>query len=209
MSTAKLPVPTSVSTNVRVQLSDSTLDDILMWQFLVAWAGESLSEPSRLGWWRTDLFDEEGGGDLFLRLLPKTHLWAAFEAMREAALRCDQNKRQQIAQADQVNTLFFWGFEYDEQLRDRLVAHKSSQRSPMDCLDWPLEPSSDFKPTEFEEVLASLGNSNDNSFEIVSEGRAIKGTPPQSMSLRAQRLAAALLPLTKSYPMPFYPMQSA
>jgi hypothetical protein len=31
------------------------LDLILDWQMTIAWAGEANCEPSRLGWWRTDL----------------------------------------------------------------------------------------------------------------------------------------------------------
>ncbi len=37
------------------------LDLILDWQMTIAWAGEANCEPSRLGWWRTDLIDELGG----------------------------------------------------------------------------------------------------------------------------------------------------
>ena len=43
------------------------LDKILALQIMVAWAGEGACEPKRLDWWRTDLIDEYGGGDLFTR----------------------------------------------------------------------------------------------------------------------------------------------
>ena len=54
----------------------SDLDHTLTIQLLVAWAGES-GDPPRLGWWRTDMVSEYGGGDLFKRLLPNTWQWAS------------------------------------------------------------------------------------------------------------------------------------
>jgi len=48
--------------------SQNLLDTILALQMTVAWAGEGLCDPKRLNWWRTDLVDELGGGDLFQRL---------------------------------------------------------------------------------------------------------------------------------------------
>jgi hypothetical protein len=53
-------------------LECNVLDEILTLQLLVAWAGEGLSDPPRLGWWRTMLVDEFGGEDLFKRLTPRT-----------------------------------------------------------------------------------------------------------------------------------------
>lgn len=111
-------------------LSESVLDDILTWQFLVAWSGEGNGELQRLGWWRTDLTDELGGGDFFQRLLPKTAKWAALEAVRQAAIQHDQKIRQRLSQPDLVNTLFFWGFAVDERLADRLAVHKRSEALP-------------------------------------------------------------------------------
>ncbi|MCC0179870.1 BrxE family protein, partial [Waterburya agarophytonicola K14] len=56
-----------------------------MLQFFVAWAGEGLTDPSRLNWWSTQLLDEWGGEDLFKRLLPRTFEWALLEATRQVA----------------------------------------------------------------------------------------------------------------------------
>ena len=199
-------VSTTASTG---RLSDSTLDSILVWQFVVAWAGEGYCVPPRLGWWRTDLIDDAGGGDFLKRLLPKTHLWASLEAMRQAAIQIDQQKRQRLAEADQVNTLFFWGFSLDEQLKDRLAVHKRSQRAPAEQLDLPLDLWAAFVQTDLEAVLNIPTASDGQGYELVTEGRAMQGTPPQSLELRSQRLAAALLPLTDEYSMPFYPMAAA
>jgi len=63
-------------------LTEAALDEILALQFLVAWAGEGRCKPKRLGWWDTDLVDPDGGGDLLARLAPRTHAWAALEAVR-------------------------------------------------------------------------------------------------------------------------------
>ena len=89
------------------------LDQILTIQFLVAWAGEGRCEPPRLGWWATDLVDEFGGGDFLQRLLPKTHEWAAFEAVREAAKRRAEAARKKSANADGMRSLFYLGYEVD------------------------------------------------------------------------------------------------
>ena len=78
------------------RISSSTLDTILALQMTIAWAGEGLCEPKRLDWWRTDLIDEAGGGDLLKRLLPKTHQWAALEAVRSAAIQIDRRDRKSV-----------------------------------------------------------------------------------------------------------------
>jgi len=43
------------------QIAPDILDRILSFQVLVAWAGEGLSDPPRLSWWRTDMVDKGGG----------------------------------------------------------------------------------------------------------------------------------------------------
>jgi hypothetical protein len=58
------------------RLSLTELHEILALQ-LTAWAGEAAGEPSRLGWWKSDLVDREGGGELFRRLVPRTASWAS------------------------------------------------------------------------------------------------------------------------------------
>ncbi len=93
-----------------VHITQDALDTILALQLTVAWAGEGLSDPKRLDWWRTDLVDELGGGDLFARLLPKPHRWASLEAVRKVAIQVDRETRLGMAKPDQVRTLFFWGF---------------------------------------------------------------------------------------------------
>lgn len=76
-------------------------------QMTIAWAGEGLCEPKRLNWWCTDLIDRSGGGYLLQNLLPKTHEWAFLEAVRQVAIQQDRQTRQNLAQPDQVRTLFF------------------------------------------------------------------------------------------------------
>lgn len=196
--TSLRPVDLSVK---KPRLSESALDSILAWQCLVAWAGEGTDELQRLGWWRTDLTDKIGGGDFFKRLLPSTWEWASFEAVREAAIRHDQTIRQQLAQPDLVNTLFFWGFTTDERLADRLADHKRSQEPLHQRLNFPLEMD-EFNGEAFKAVLESAGASV--KYEVVSNGREIQSETLPSAELRSRNLAAALLPLTDSYSMPFY-----
>ena len=66
------------------RLTPAERDDILALQLTIAWAGETAGDPPRLGWWKSDLVDREGGGDLFARLVPKTAEWAGLGLVRDA-----------------------------------------------------------------------------------------------------------------------------
>lgn len=188
--------------------TNATFDKILTLQIMVAWAGEGGCEPKRLDWWRTDLIDEYGGGDLLQRLLPKTHLWASLEAVRLATIQVDRRKRQEMAQPDTVRSLFFWGFEIDEKLAERLAFHKQNKNklTPLEALPYfTINITQPFSETEFEEAIR-IPNQKIN-FTVVPNGREIVGEIVTDLELRAKKLAAALLPLTDSYTMPFYRLQ--
>jgi hypothetical protein len=191
-----------------VQVSTSQLDAVLGLQLLIAWAGEGLSEPPRMRWWRTDLVDIEGGGDLFHRLFPKTHEWASLEGIREAAIQADQRKRAELAQSDRVRSLFFWGAIVDEQLAERLDELKkhSGSSSPETALALPLSLKKAFNKDAFEEAIRDPGGKVD--YKIVPAGREIKIEATESIESCAQKLAAALLPLSNDYPMPFYRLEN-
>ncbi len=184
------------------RVSQSALDTILALQITVAWGGEGLSEPKRLDWWRTDLVDELGGGDLFKRLFPHTHQWASLEAVRQVAIQVDKQARQGMAKPDEVRTLFFWGFAVDEKLAERLNFHKRSGKEPVEVLDFPLELNEDFVKVDFEDALR-MPNQN-VTHKVVPGGREIAEAMPEALELRAKKLAAGLLPLADDYPMPFY-----
>jgi hypothetical protein len=178
----------------------TVLDQILAYQLIVAWAGEALCEPPRLGWWRTDVVDKDGGGDLFKRLLPNTGQWAGLETARQAAICTDFRGRQELAGPDNLTTLFFWGFEIDEQLSDRLTAHKQGEMTPQQALPIALDFGKEFSRSTFETMLTAP-----IKFEVVRGGREIKGPPPVKLEDQAQALVAALLnPLPECYPLPFY-----
>lgn len=176
------------------------LDFILALQFTVAWAGEGRCRPARLGWWETDLIDEDGGGDFLARLLPQTHAWAALEATREAARRADLKARMKMGDADSLRTLFFLGFELDEQLADHLVALKHQRKKPADVLPLPLPLGSDFSRDELEKALGA----GDVPFSIVPGGRLLEGPIPKEPEIVVRRLACALVPFAEQYPLPFY-----
>jgi hypothetical protein len=76
------------------RLTPNQLDELLALQLTVAWAGEAAGEPTRLGWWKTDLVDAQGGGDLFARLTP------AFEPseLSECGLLVDHAKAVAVRQ---------------------------------------------------------------------------------------------------------------
>ena len=184
-------------------LTEAALDAILAVQVTVAWAGEGRCKPRRLGWWETDLIDEAGGGDFLARLLPQTHRWAALEAVREAARRTDAKARAKMADPDKMRTLFFLGFEVDEQLGDRFAAHKRSGHSPADVLPLPLPLTAEFS----KDKLVSAFQGGDVAFTKVPNGRQLKGPRPDAADALVKRLAAALVPLHDEYPLPFYKLE--
>jgi hypothetical protein len=188
------------------QVSDNTLDAILALQLTVAWAGEGRCSPRRLGWWETDLIDEDGGGDLFKRLLPQTHAWAALEAVREAARRADEKARGRMARPDAMRTLFFLGFEVDEQVGDRLAALKRGGRAPEAALPLRLPLAADFSKEALAGVLR--GQEGEVPFAIVPGGRQVKGERPEAPDALVRRLASALVPWAEQYPLPFFKVES-
>jgi hypothetical protein len=179
------------------------LDEVLALQLLVAWAGEGRCSPKRLGWWETDLIDEAGGGDFLARLLPQTHAWASLEAVREAARRTDAKARARMADPDKMRTLFFLGFEADEQLNDRLLALKGLGGAPATALTLPLPVTADFST---DKLVAALGH-GDAVFSVVPGGRQLKGARPDALEAVVRKLAAALVPLAPQYPLPFYKLE--
>ena len=185
-------------------IPDPTLDAILAVQLTIAWAGEGRCSPKRLGWWETDLIDEAGGGDFLARLLPQTHAWASLEAVREAARRTDAKARARMADPDKMRTLFFLGFEVDEQLNDRLAALKRSGRSA--CRGAAASPSAHRRVLEGQARVAALGH-GDAVFSVVPGGRQLKGQRPDAPHVLVKVLAAALVPLAEQYPLPFYPLE--
>ena len=179
-------------------IPDEHLDIILSLQLAVAWAGESESDPPRLGWWRTALFDEYGGEDLFKRLTPLTYRWAVFQCLLEAAQRTDEAARKKSAEPDRVVSLFRFGFGLDELLADRLQELKRSHPEPLVAL-----PELGALVTEAwasERLEAWLQAKADVKFEKVPFGRRIKAPLPKSPKDAALQLASALVPFHQDYP---------
>jgi hypothetical protein len=185
-------------------VTDNVLDAVLAVQLTVAWAGEGRCSPPRLDWWDTDLIDESGGGDFLARLLPQTHAWAALEAVREAARRVDERARGKMAYPDKMRTLFFLGFEVDEQVGDRLAALKREGRPPAAVLPLPLPLTADFSKEKLIGALQDVGA----FFDIVPGGRQVKGGMPDAPDALVHRLAAALVPLADQYPLPYFELES-
>lgn len=171
----------------------ATLDAILQLQVLVAWAGES----SRLGWWNTNLIDPDAGLDLLHRLAPRTAALAGWELVRAAAIATDAERRVSQAERDRMVTLFHLGVELDEALADRLREIKMSGGTIAGL------PSADapFDRAAFAARLSALGAVDT---EPRASGRRVKGPLPVEPQERAQRLAAALVPLVDHYPLPYF-----
>ncbi len=173
------------------------IDQILALQFALAWAGEGQCDPPRLGWWRTDLVNEYGGGDFMQRLAPRTHRWAALEAVRRAARLTDQRAHSH----ENVRTLYRWGFELEEQLDERIRELKWSQVPPEEALKLPISvlPTARFDRAALEQALGPQGD-----YTVQPGGRELKSPMPSDPAEAARCLAAAMLPLPASYPAPYY-----
>lgn len=178
------------------------LDELLELQLAVAWAGESDTEPGRLGWWRTAMCDEFGGENLMRRLAPKTWHWAVLEAARAAAVTLDANSRSQAEDADNLISLFRFGFELDERLGDRLLELKHSEVLPLEALPRLGELiSRGWTRDGFVEWVEELGKA---AFTKTATGRRLTGDKPDDPVAAAKQLTMALLPLDNSYPLPHY-----
>ena len=178
------------------------LDELLELQLAVAWAGESDTEPGRLGWWRTAMCDEFGGENLMRRLAPKTWHWAVLEAARAAAVALDANLRSQAEDADNLISLFRFGFELDERLGDRLLELKQSEVLPPEAFPRLGElVNAGWTKDGFVEWIERRGKV---TFTKTATGRRLTGNKPDDPVAAASQLAVALLPFGNSYPLPHF-----
>ena len=185
--------------------ASSDLDQALTAQIVVAWAGEGGEEP-RLGWWQTDLVSEFGGEDLLKRLLPQTWPWAMLQAVREAARRKDEELRAKASDPDQLVTLYRFGFELDEQIEERLQAHKRSGLAPVEALPRLGEVLGTMlhQPWDKTHFLEWVEAHGPVQAEAVPTGRLLKGAMPAGLDRRVAQLVAALAPLADGYPLPHF-----
>ena len=181
--------------------SSDACDRILTLQFAVAWAGEASCEPARLGWWKTDLVDLEGGGDLFKRLLPRTFHWASLQAVREAARVTEARRRTSIAGGDRLLTLFHLGFDVDERLRDRIGQLKRREVTPAGSFAHLPDVNAAFEAKAFEAWVVEHGVASKAT--VVPGGRELKAVAGEDIDATAARLATALVPFAAPYPLPF------
>lgn len=179
------------------------LDLLLTAQLAVAWAGEGhIGEEPRLGWWRSDLTSEFGGRDLFERLLPRTHRWAALQAVREAARRADAELRERASNPDGVTSLYSLGFDLDELAEERLLELKRGEDPPEQALPGLRAVLTDtWKPAAFTTWLQSHSKVE---HKVEPLGRRIVGPAPGALDDLVHRLVAALHPLAPAYPLPHY-----
>lgn len=181
-------------------MTNAALDEILTLQLAFAWAGESApdADERRLGWWRTDMVAEFGGQALMKRLTPRTFEWAVLEAVRDAAWAVDARARQADAGADDLVSLFHLGHPIDEQLDDRLLAHKSAGVMPKQALPRLAELTS--APWNKEAFLRWLAAGPVPKHAAEKAGLRIKAAAPTSPIERARTLAALLATLPDHYP---------
>lgn len=189
-----------------IEVDNGVLDGILALQMVVAWAGELAEEPRRLGWWRSDLTDALGGGGFFRRLVPSTHRFAAFQALRTVAISADELARQELPEPERVRTLFYWGYGLDRLLRRRLKELKVQNPIFSKALALPLDTD---KPWLKEDFIAFLeGMPGDAGYVSKRQGRELKNPAPQdtpqAQLAQVKQLAKALLPLEERYPLAYF-----
>ena len=182
-------------------MDTAQLDRILELQLAVAWAGESDTDPPRLGWWRTALCDQFGGEDLLRRLAPKTWEWAALEACRAAAKKVDGEARRSADDADHLLSLYRLGFEVDEHLDDRLLELKHSGARPLEALPGLAKLLPTWSKDRFEEWIGEL---EPVEHTATATGRRLKGEPPEEPERIATMLASAMIPLSERYALPHF-----
>lgn len=177
------------------------LDHVLTVQLAAAWAGEGACGPPRLGWWRTDLVDADGGGDFMRRLAPRTFAWAGLEAVREAARRADAAARLGAASPDDLRSLFLLGPDLDEHLDERLADLKRAGDTPPRAL--PGLP--DFEaPFDRDAFAAHLTTSAPSVHDVTPLGRAVTVDLTAGWPQAVDRLAAALVPFADRYSAPYF-----
>lgn len=190
----------------QARLLPKELDEILAIQFAIAWIGEGGDEP-RLNWWNTEVMSSFGGYDNLRELVPYSAKWLGFKTIREAARRVDEGLRLRASEPGNIYTLFRLGFELDEQLDYRLgelVQRKASLPALLKRVGWLEDPvQQEWRPDVVESWLKELV---DKKMETKKEsiGRRLVGGAPESVLLRMQCLASALLPLSESYSLPHY-----
>lgn len=184
----------------RAPVPVAEIDFALSAQLVVAWAGEA-GEERRLGWWRSDLVSEFGGEDLFRRLLPSTWRWAVVQGAREAARRRDKELREQDHDADRIVSLFFFGFDLDERIEERLQEFKRSGQAPRDALPSLAMLEHGWDKTRFYEWVAGHGPVSTTATPV---GRQLKGAMPSGFEQQVRQLVAGLAPPADSYPLPYF-----
>ena len=102
--------------------------------------------------------------------------------------------------------MYRFGFELDEQIEERLQAHKRSGRFPLEALPGLVEVlgTSLHEPwnrAQFEQWVEAHGPVQ---ADAVPTGRLLKGAPPAGLDRAVQQLVAGLAPLGDVYPLPHF-----
>jgi hypothetical protein len=100
-------------------------------------------------------------------------------------------------------SLFHFGFAWDERLDARLSELQQGGAAPAEALGAGLVVRDRFDRGAFTSWLQGMADKV--AVEVVPGGRKLRERPALGVEA-ARRLAAALLPLTPAYPLPFFPM---
>lgn len=175
-----------------------TLDDILALQILVAKAGET----ERLNWWRIDATDEAGGGDFFQRLVGSLSPMASTEAALKGAAAKELEIMQNASIDHEMVSLFHLPGELQIQVQERWGFYKKHPEQLPEALQQLIAHDWTFESSAFEATLAGIDKP---SYERSPLGRKVRGSQPTDPIDLVKNLAAVLLPLDTTYPLPYYP----
>ena len=184
--------PPATHDTPEVRVPGKVLDAILSLQLTVAWVGDGRAKDHPK-WW-SDESRENGRSSSFG--------WRSLSTAREQAIQADRRGRYRMDHPQQVRTLYFWGQGINNKLDKRLAGHKLKQNDPRTALALPFDPERAYDRDEIEHIL--LGKVELIETRNVPDGRLVSHELPPSLLDQAQLLAAALVPLADTYPLPFF-----
>ena len=101
-----------------------------------------------------------------------------------------------MANPDKLRTIFFWGFDLDEKLHDRLAARKRLSEN----LKLPIAWEDGFDREAIAKQISD--RCGESKYELVVGGLEIRSFDSDQQNLLF--LVAALIPFDQNYSMPFY-----
>lgn len=118
------------------------------------------------------------------------------------ARSADDQARSKAADADAVRSVFHLGFDVDEQLEDRLAAHKRSGVPPKEALPGLIGLEDEWVATMWAEWLDKMAIP-ETSYNVTLSGRQVRGADSTMPVVElVHHLVGALYAPSETYPAP-------